>query len=460
MANEIWDPAYIDWLMNEPQYEGNPSYDKDLLKEQGAWLTQASKGGNLTTDLDYLLSSGLLEPAAFEPLTSYEPVETPGARRMAQWERGSPYQQYVAEWFRSGRSANELLSDLTKMVATPSGDPKEQAIIADMPRGQFYDEMTGQYKFTDLPNMASVGEELRSFETDLLSDPEHIIGPDGLPVRVLTEESPAMKKWRAAGFVSDPTAGYDPWSFAPEGTREKEQMLPVTEGIREAELLSRMALLKAAHKEARSAPSALQRFLDMQRESGSTFIPQGRGAGVGSPVARFMAEGDLGPGRNDNPTSINRNAGGAMPNSRSAAPVGSGSPIGSFMTGRDRDSGVPRNVGGRRINPGLGGGGAAPSKTLAEMWLPSSGQLANRVETGVRRGLERRVGAAAEKGRAAQKELDKARRAREAAGDAAFLAARSQAMRQAMADQLLAMGRSPARDEVNRRNAAAYGLGR
>jgi hypothetical protein len=131
MANEIWDPAYIDWLMNTPQFEDDVSYDEDILADQGKRLTQASKYGNLVTDLDYQLATGGLQPGAFEPLVSYESVETPGRKRLNQWMGGSPYQKYVAEWLGSGRSANELLSDLTKMVAQPTGDPLENDIIGD-----------------------------------------------------------------------------------------------------------------------------------------------------------------------------------------------------------------------------------------------------------------------------------------------------------------------------------------
>jgi hypothetical protein len=499
MANEVFDPAYIDWLLNEPQYEGNPSYDEDVLKDQGTWLTQASKGGNLTTDLDYLISSGLLQPGAFEPLSSYKPVEAPGAKRMAQWERGSPYQQYVAEWFKSGRSANELLSDLTRMVAQPSGDPMESNIVRDMPKGQFYDEMTGQYKFTDLPNMASVGEELRSFETDLLGDPSHIIGPDGTPVQVETEESPAMKKWRAAGFVSDPTAGYDPWSFAPEGTREKEQLLPAMAAARQAEVLGRTALMKAANREARSAQPELQRWLDMQRDTESAYRPE-RGVGSDRPgnpdiperggfaddAARFMdSPGEhIGnflsrlPGRATQlPGAVDRLA----ENIAGKADRTIGDPLEGrlsgeqalfslprsysdetrnwFMPGTSGNRAAPTGPNRRPLNAGLAGGGAAPGRTLAQMWGAPQDR-ANVVERGIRRGLERRVGPAAERGRAAQKALDAARERSTIAQYQAMYAARNQAMRQAMADQLMAAGRSPARDEINARNAAAYGLGR
>jgi hypothetical protein len=545
MANEIWDPAYIDWLMNTPQFEDDVSYDEDILADQGKRLTQASKYGNLVTDLDYQLATGGLQPGAFEPLVSYESVETPGRKRLNQWMGGSPYQKYVAEWLGSGRSANELLSDLTKMVAQPTGDPLENDIIGDMPKGQFYDEMTGQYKFTDQPNMAAVGEELRSFETDLLSDPEHIIGPDGTPVKVLSEDSPAMKKWRAAGMVSDPTAEYSAYDLAPAGTEQRDALMPVVQGAREAAVLANTELMRAARRDVEAARNAQRRFLDhgdQQRglreriaaDANHNTVDEWRpgedipvpavgggrpstAGGGGGPASRertpqrggwaddaeritehpgasiFGAMQDLAGKITRLPGTVSRTAqnvdqwteglaGGldrtigdpieargagdepwfSLPHSYTNRSHGFFTPFTDQPNGLDSggDRGGVNASPARRsmINAGLLGGGAevlGPRQRAARQ----QGQALAGARAEIGRGLERRTGAAAVEGRAAVKALNAARAQVQQSQADAIIARRDQALRQAMAAQLAAAGRTPASDELNARRARALGLG-
>jgi hypothetical protein len=404
-------------------------------------MTQASKGGNLGTDLDFLIQNDLLDYGAYDPLTSYEPVDAPGLRRMTQWSQGSPYQQYVAEWFRGGRSANELLTDLQSMVAQPSGDEFETAILQSMPKGQFYDEATSQYTMTDQPDMRAVGDELRSFENDVLSDPQYTLGPDGQPVTATTEDSPARQALLEAGYTTTPGQGYDPYSFAPAGTMERDQETLAARGPAQAALVKAAVEQPLALLDQKRAAIAYQQWLArLEPEGGAGAGPQGAvmpGGAATSPAINRNATGSIfdRPARVGSPA-INRNA----PLIDRPARVGG-------STG-PRDNSTPIMQRGPRV----GARGGSPSGAPPLLDRESS--------QGLTAGFKREAGEAQARSLLARRNEMAAEDANVAASDQLLLARRAAAMRQSLADHLLRQGRSPFDDERNRSNAAIYGMGR
>jgi hypothetical protein len=494
---DAFDDAYVQYLLGQMQGPNIPSYDEDLLKDQGTWMTQASKGGNLSTDLDYLMSAGLLAPGAYDPVTSFDPVDAPGYRLIQQWKGGSDYEQYLASQFEMGKSANEILADLQRIVADPGDDPTAQAISASLPRYYAQDPLTNELTVTEQPDMRAVGDELRRYESTILSDPQYTIGPDGQPMMPTTEDSAARQAALEAGYVSTPGQGYDPYSFAPAGTYEEDQR--ILEARKQAagsrvEGYTNQAIEFAKNKRTQDAYQSFLAALDNPTPAGARAggpdrqgnpdIPE-RG-GLADDAARFIdSPGEhLGnflsrlPGRATQLPGImdrtTENVAGALDRQFGdpIEEVGSGQRDivlnGSYGSGNSWSLGIPDRL--------TGGGGAQPqgltgandgdrgwsgwsAGSRAQSALPTREAILNQVLGGMRAGARRAAGEAQGRNYQAHIARRQAEEADIAASDQLVLARRRQAARQALANQLLAQGRSPFQDEVNRRNQAIYGMG-
>ena len=267
MAYGAVDPNILQAMMNYQVAPSPPSTNKDWQKAQGSYLTNLSKGANAVTDLDTQISLGGLSPGAFAPMTTLDPVDAPGARQLAQWRQGSPYQKFIAAGFDAGKSANQIFTELQKVVADPS-DPTAQSIRAELPRMTPYYDDRGHLVQPDpgpdglpLPDMRLAGDEIRGFESNIQGDPEFQM-VNGQPMSATTKDSPARQALLDAGIVSDPQAGYDPYMFAPSGvTPESDAKIadtlkrwgPVNE--------ARDTLYQTAATDAAAADEAYRKFL-------------------------------------------------------------------------------------------------------------------------------------------------------------------------------------------------------
>ena len=544
----IVDPAILEAMLAygiTPTGPASPTLNEDLYKDQNSWLTGMSKGANAGTDLDYLTMTNQLQPGAYAPMSSYEPVDAPGFRLLNSYRQGTPLQRYIATmWEQGNKGAMEILTDLQGMIADPKGDPNAQAVIDSLPRATVAQQdrdgnVTG---FTTLPqpDMNLVRDSLQKFETTMLSDPEYTVGPDGQPVKVETEDSAAMKAWHDAGFVSDPTATYDPWSFAPAGARERETAAIEGAPGAQTEYDKSIAEAKRTREEADAASATYQKWLKGNPAEGVDIVadrrqalanqpapavtPQDHGSrreeipqrgGVADDAARFVEDplasaggfvkglfgkaerlpGTLSrtaqnvdqwteniAGSADEAVGdpLERYASGQEPIFHMTGSVSGTDSFGipNWMTGNDprarlnaqysdpfnqgwnnlpaQGSGVPgRTVAGQPGATGGGGGrpGASPSDAVIGPNLSdvlTNPQMIAATKRAATEAQGRALTAAVSRNQSKKDQI--------AAANNAFLAKRAQALRQSMADQLYAQGRSPGRDEVAARNAAIYGM--
>ena len=559
MAYGAVDPNILEAMLAYSVAPTTPSVDEDWQSAQGKYLTQLSKGGNAVMDLDTMISSGMLPAGAFDPMTTMEPVDAPGERQLANLRSGSPYQQWLAGKLDLKWNSGRILAELSKMVADPVAysaiEPEAPNIVGELPPMlPYYDEKTK--KMVDprgpdgapLPDLRAAGDEIRGFESAVQGDPEHTM-VNGMPVTATTEDSAAMKAWHDAGFVSDPTAGYDPYMFAPAGvTPESDQQLADSEArwAKSKEVAGQnfdagRSASTAADKAYRDwlkmmEPKSPEELAAIQARQVETEGPQRRGGIAGflddlpgdSGIADWMNR-DRGPdtsrdkipqrgGISDDMARIVEHPGksifgalGSLPgriskipgmidrtteSAAGAADTGLGNTLEERFSGNaplfsatgsvsgTSDFRLPDALTGNQgpnplaqLPPYLSAGGPQiPGRTVAGLPGASAGGGQQRPGTPwgsqpIQQAMAKMVTNALTEGMK-KKMLDAQNAQHQAAlannqsiqtwrdkSDANFLAKRHQQQRAAISAMLAAQGRSPARDEVNARNALAYGFG-
>lgn len=213
-GNGIDMDVYARWLASQQDGgAGEPLYlPNDNVSDIGSWMTNISKGSNLGTDMDYLIQNNLLNYGAYDPITTYERGDAPGLRRLQQMRQGNPYQVALASAMdATGNDAIAAFNIIQKAIANPQ-DEDQASLINYIPKR--YDD---QGAITEASDMAAVRSQLADIERSVLSDPmgEMI---DGQFMTSSTEDSPAMQALFKAGYTTRPGEGYDPYSFAPQGT--------------------------------------------------------------------------------------------------------------------------------------------------------------------------------------------------------------------------------------------------
>lgn len=514
MANSPYiDDAYIQMLLDAGNPASTVSLDEDFQDFQGDWMTNTKKGASLAADPSFLITNNLMDYGAFDPLSSYEPVEARGYRRLSQWKQGNPYQQWVAGQLDAGQPASSILAALQKKVAQPTTE-QDQAIISYLPTGTFFDQDAGKNIDTG-PDMRTISDELKGLETDIASDPSFVIGPDGNPATVTTEDSPMTKKLRSLGYASTPGTPYDPYSLAPAGvTPERDAGLQAARERAAADMAWTGTVAPMARTAADKEQEAYRRFLKEAlpvtgRDPATTRLGghiQQPGEGGWNPdpakVAAMHAASlnarahadeyaamPPGPmsdrfktGHPDMPPSASSQWGdqiGGWLNSAlsgtAAMPGGdsqdqAGDWLNRLLPDNARDESMGRpdlvdyDANAARIRAKRGG---VPDRTVANRPSGRGGgggdtnqsigaKLAHNV---MALGMAKKAAAAQGKAHQAMLAMNDAKKKNTTAAAAVFAAKRQNAMRQALAQQLMSQGHSPFQDEVNRRNAAIYGLG-
>ena len=257
------DPNILRAMMNYQQDPGLDFADEDVLSDQGKMLTQLSKYGNAGTDLDSMLMLGGIQPGAYDPITTLDPVEAPGARQLAQMRTGGPYQKWLAAETDAGKKPNQILLDIQKIIADPTTHPSGSLIVGDLPTQMIQPKQGGPYVIdpAGTPDVLAIRDEIEGLHKAINSDPDYQM-VNGQPMSATTKDSPARQALLDAGIVSDPQAGYDPYMFAPSGvTPESDAKIadtlkrwgPVNE--------ARDTLYQTAATDASAADEAYRKFL-------------------------------------------------------------------------------------------------------------------------------------------------------------------------------------------------------
>ncbi len=451
-----YDPAYIDWLMNDTQYSGMPSYEEDVWKDQSSWMTPASKGGNLAMDPEFLITSGLVDPGAFQPITSFDPVDAPGYQLKNRWKQGSAYEQYLAGQFEMGKTANEILADIQRFAANPGDDPIARDVVASLPPFIHYDEQTGQQTVTSQPDMRAVGDELRKFESVINSDPTgYTVDPTtGQPMMPTTEDSPMRLALLKAGIVNMPGEAYDPYSFAPAGAREQD-----------AATMTDFVKANAARAATDIGASTDMAKRDAAQKAYQTWLRR-------IDPAELTASGLVPPTKEIDPYTLDDWSSKSAPGGGALDPgIARARRIIADHRAADDSGGDfgPIQPEGVTFYKGKGKGKQLDRLQVAQahgLDMGSRGPATSARPAGQMRGAQALTAAMRRAAGEAQTQVIKnvalqraAKRTGNDASNAAYYAQRQQAERQALAQQLLAAGRSPYDDEMNRRRAAVFGLG-
>jgi hypothetical protein len=224
MADPIFPPSGIDmdvykqWLASQQGGPaaggGEPLYlPDDSVSDLGSWMTNISKGSNLGTDMDYLIQNNLLNYGAYDPITTYEQGDAPGRRQIQRLMQGTPYQQAIAAALEmNGGDPTAAFATVQQIIANPQDD-NDLAVIASAPKA--YDETSGE--LTDRVDVRAVRDQLTGLGASLMSDPMGEM-VNGQFMTSSTEDSPAMQALFKAAYTTRPGEGYDPYSFAPQGT--------------------------------------------------------------------------------------------------------------------------------------------------------------------------------------------------------------------------------------------------
>lgn len=497
------------YLADQDMYGTLPSLSPDIQDLQGDFFTTAKQGATLAADPSFLITNQLLDPGTFSPLSSYEPVETPGASLLARWRSGNPYQQWAASQFDSGQPVSTMLAQLAKMVAQPA-DATQQEIISYLPPGVQYDEITGESKQTG-PDLRLIGDELRGVETAVFNDPQNtVIDPTtGLPSTITTEDSPMTKKLRSLGYVSTPGDSYNPYDFAPQGvTPESDALLEemrvrtgLQEGLERGRYqgeVNRAGRLRDQYQKLLAEPVAPLDF------TSDASVPDNRAPlqklfGMGDSALSDVndAASDFGgravnavgnavqwPFRSgDNPADFGINGDAAGSYLNELLPAGdrdtrdwSGQPGVVHDPGMGRPDLVDYDANAARIRakrgeaplpgrtvagPGVAAAPGRNSVNVGAMMRQQLGQLGGNVNRGVdlaRLQAQRKaqVGALVRQ----QAQAAKAKGNAINSENAAWEAVRQDAMRRQMIQGMEAQGRTKFGDEVQRRMAGIYGMGR
>lgn len=218
-----FDEAFLRYLLaGAPQTTGTVSpYDQQAVDDAGGYLTDINKVGTQTADLQTLMALGLLEPEAYDPVVTYDPVRAPGADMLDAYAAGNPLQQLIAVELADGARGDEVTR---RILEATDEDPE---LLKYVPRRIDFDSR----EMTDDPDWQTLVNDVRGIEEALLSDPEWVdVG--GRRMSATEDDSPARKAALEAGYVNTPGQAYDPWSLAPEGALE--QMAQAFEGMESA----------------------------------------------------------------------------------------------------------------------------------------------------------------------------------------------------------------------------------
>ena len=442
----IIDPEVLAWLENSGPLPAPPP-GTGGMKDWGSALTQYNKAGNLNTDLDWLISQGLLSPEAFGPITTQAPAEAPGYLEVQQWAGSSdPFQRFVADAIMKGQGPFQIQSVLQQMAADPK-DETELAIINTIPRGYIQDPASGEYTQTEQPDLRSAFDEVSRLASAYTQDPAYQIGPDGMPMTSTQETSPAQQALLEAGYTTTPGQPYDPYSLAPQGTLERDARLTEAE--------------QRAMAEYQLAQQGYDSAAGQYRALSEQYQPDGLGSAIQDRIAAGTAGGPMSRPELDQSTAgkvlggvgdvvggvLGFNAGAAK--TAFNAPLEIGSAITNAFRGPDDQRDAPRADFGWLSD-------ALHSRTInAEGLRPQNAPTRRQPD---RSRIDATKANKYEEARKAMMEKKRTGKSRIESSNAAFAARKQNEMREAYARALLAQGRSPFDDERNRRNMSAMGF--
>lgn len=206
--------AFLEYLMGSrtPTPSQLPS---DVLGDWGDDLNNLNRAASRAADPSYLITNQMVDPAAFDPITTYEPVQVPGRQLLDQYyTNGNPLQSRIAELIDQGRLGSQILIEL-------QSDPE----LAQYAPRQMVQGVDGSYEVSDQPDWRSVQDEIENVTSALASDPafdQEFFQRTGQYMSAETNDSPLREKAMEMGFVSTPGEPYDPYMFAEEGRAQTD----------------------------------------------------------------------------------------------------------------------------------------------------------------------------------------------------------------------------------------------
>ena len=421
--------ALIDFLLQGAQTPYPSQLPSDSLDDWGGDLNMLNRAASRFADPAYLIMNGFVDPGAFDPITTYEPVQVPGRQLLDQYfVGGNPLQKRIAELIDAGRLGSQILIEL-------QSDPE---LAQYAPRQMVEDASTGAYTPSDVPDWRAVQGEIESLTSTLASDPvfdQEYFERTGQYMSATTEDSPMREKLFDIGITSTPGETYDPYLFAPEGQDARDvESFDREERTRETadSSVEQFNEQLAAMRRAMNAPEPL-----MQPNPGGTqFI----NAATNGNAVPLQTPNRIGRGRHD-----------GRPGPWTGATPGNAAPFPLGGTG-----GVPADLGRSRHDGRPGpwtGAGASASGPLGG----TGGASAN---LGARGGSGRPPGVGIW-GVTPPIESFQDRYGKQKASTEAWAQAeinrRAQAQREAIVQELSQAGVTPFDDEIRRRNMMMYG---
>jgi hypothetical protein len=238
MADQYLDPAMLQYLFEQGTGSSPGSMlarpentdDWGTLDEQGARLTQLSKASNLQANPNYVVGLGQqgYSPEAFQPVTSYTPINTKGRDQLQLWAAGNdPLRKFIGESLLNGASPGQVQSQLQVILSRPEGDPLRDSYFGSVPNAVKIDPMTGAQ--TPIPggvDWNTLYKTVDSAYNDLLKDDPwdgQTVDEQGRPAAAKQEDSEAMQALKSMGFTVTPYDEFTQEQLAPEGLLEMQQ---------------------------------------------------------------------------------------------------------------------------------------------------------------------------------------------------------------------------------------------